>query len=150
MVAALPALLCQHLCCCRSAASDSCPNTCCTAVLLVCLQLPPSYFWELQYRPILPSQPLGEWQEVEVRSGLLSEQVTGLSPGTKYAFRWAAGGLLEGGESGGAYGVCLSAEHCRECRECRFLPHPQQRGVGGLAALQFMLCMWVWQAVVGS
>ena len=51
------------------------------------MQLPECFFWELQYRPILPSQPLGAWEEVEVHTGGLEATVSGLQPGTKYAFR---------------------------------------------------------------
>ena len=52
-------------------------------------QLPDSYYWELQYRPLIPgaSQPAG-WQTLEV-GRVMEVEVTGLEPGTRYAFRHA-------------------------------------------------------------
>ena len=54
---------------------------------LASLQLPENFFWELQYRPLIPSQPLPAWQLLEVATGGLEAEVGDLDPGTKYAFR---------------------------------------------------------------
>lgn len=51
------------------------------------LQPPDCFYWELQYRAVIPGQQPGEWEEVEVRNGLMRVEVGGLMPGTKYAFR---------------------------------------------------------------
>lgn len=51
-------------------------------------QLPDCYFWELQYRPLVPGQPLGAWEAVEVGQ-TMEVTVDGLEPGTRYAFRHA-------------------------------------------------------------
>lgn len=55
-------------------------------------QLPACFFWELQYRAIVPNQQLGAWEELEVANGGMEVEVTGLDPGTKYAFRWVGEG----------------------------------------------------------
>lgn len=60
-----------------------------------CVQLPDCFFWELQYRALIPNQPLGGWDELEVATGGMEVEVTGLDPGTKYAFRWGPHALTE-------------------------------------------------------
>ena len=52
------------------------------------VQLPDCFYWELQYRPLIPSHPPGACQQLQVHSGELEAEVGGLDPGTKYAFRW--------------------------------------------------------------
>ena len=64
----------------------------CPPDLTTCLlQMPDCFYWELQYRPIIPSHPPGAWQELQVQSGELEAEVGGLDPGTKYAFRCVRG-----------------------------------------------------------
>ncbi len=53
------------------------------------LQLPDCYFWELQYRPLVPGQPLGPWETLEVGQSM-EVTVPGLEPGTRYSFRQAS------------------------------------------------------------
>lgn len=51
-------------------------------------QTPAGFFWEVEFRPLIPSQPASDWQRLRLAGGdSLVAEVTGLEPGTKYAFR---------------------------------------------------------------
>ena len=58
------------------------------SAILCAVQLPDCYFWELQYRPLIAGQPPGHWETLEVGQ-TMEVTVTGLEPGTRYAFRQA-------------------------------------------------------------
>jgi hypothetical protein len=55
--------------------------------------MPDCFYWELQYRPIIPSHPLGAWQELQVSSGELEAEVGGwtLEPSMPLG-GWGVGG----------------------------------------------------------